>query len=271
MVEPLSLLAALLAAVAAWSAWLPPGRPERRLRTRRTSPSRRRPLVLMAAAWAAVTAVALAVATVSPSVAVCGWCLAVLGGVAGWLWRSRRRRLAGIRAADEVARGCAILAAECRMGRIAQDALAVAAEDVALLAPVARVQRLGGDPVPELLRRADRPGQSGLAGLARAWQVSVRTGAPMADLVGAVAGDLRELHTLDRLVDGELAAPRATSHVLAGLPVAGLALGQSIGARPLTFLTGTPVGLGCLAAGTLLTAAGLVWSELLAVRAGGLR
>jgi tight adherence protein B len=61
-----------------------------------------------------------------------------------------------------------------------------------------------------------------------------------------------------------LAGARSTARILAALPIFGIALGYSLGARPLTFLTATPAGWLCLAAGLGLTALGLHWTSRLA-------
>ena len=67
-----------------------------------------------------------------------------------------------------------------------------------------------------------------------------------------------------REVVAALEPPRATARLLALLPVFGLLLGTGIGADPWGFLVGTPVGVGCLAAGCALGLAGLTWVERLA-------
>ncbi len=65
---------------------------------------------------------------------------------------------------------------------------------------------------------------------------------------------------------GSDTGPRATAAVLAGLPVAGIALGQLIGARPLAFLCGVGAGGWLLVIGVLLACAGLMWSDRIAER-----
>ncbi len=52
--------------------------------------------------------------------------------------------------------------------------------------------------------------------------------------------------------------------MLACLPLVGIAMGQSMGADPLSFLLGTSWGLGCLSAGVVLALTGVWWVELLA-------
>jgi tight adherence protein B len=81
---------------------------------------------------------------------------------------------------------------------------------------------------------------------------------------------------LDRLADAyddedavradlaaSVAGSQASMLLLAALPLAGLALGTAIGARPWGWLFGRPVGwLVCLAA-AVLDGAGLVWTRWL--------
>ena len=61
----------------------------------------------------------------------------------------------------------------------------------------------------------------------------------------------------------DLEAARIGAPALAGLPVFGLALGMSMGARPLDFLLRSGLGLVCLAGGLLLAGLGVVWVERL--------
>lgn len=203
-----------------------------------------------------------------PVLGVGAWCACALAGTTAAVLVARRRRATAMAMAGQVARGCAIVAAECRLGRVATQALAVAAADVTVLAPAAGVVALGGDAAEVWQGQANRPGCHGLRQLARAWRVSARTGAPLADLITVVASDLRQQEALERVVDAELAAPRATSHLLAVLPLFGLVLGQFAGARPLLFLTSNRYGLACLVLGTVLTSAGVLWAEWLARSSG---
>jgi tight adherence protein B len=55
--------------------------------------------------------------------------------------------------------------------------------------------------------------------------------------------------------------------LLAALPLLGLALGQSVGARPLDLLLHRPLGWGLLAAAATLDAVGVVVTRAIAVRA----
>jgi tight adherence protein B len=108
-----------------------------------------------------------------------------------------------------------------------------------------------------------------LAQIAAGWRVATRTGASMASTMDAVAERLRTDQQVSGVVRAELSAPRATGRLLAALPLAGLLLGYLMGGDPLGFLTGTPIGEGCLVLGVALMCAGLVWTDHLADRAGG--
>ena len=69
------------------------------------------------------------------------------------------------------------------------------------------------------------------------------------------------------VVVGRTAGWVAGAAVLAGLPVAGIALGQLIGARPLEFLCGPGAGGWLLVTGVLLACVGLLWSDRIIERA----
>jgi tight adherence protein B len=168
-----------------------------------------------------------------------------------------------------VAHACAVLASYVRVGQVATDALVRAAEDCAVLTPAARTQQIGGD-VPAAWRaQAAGPGCGGLADLAQAWQVSLRTGAPLSVSLEQVAVGLTADQSLRAVVAGELSAPRATGKVMAVLPLLGIGLGYALGGRPLAWLLAGPVGWACLLGGVLLAAAGVTWIERLARAADG--
>jgi tight adherence protein B len=58
-------------------------------------------------------------------------------------------------------------------------------------------------------QQAQRAGHRGLLELARAWQVSVETGAPMSSTLDQVATSLSADEELSRVVNSELAEARA--------------------------------------------------------------
>jgi tight adherence protein B len=95
-----------------------------------------------------------------------------------------------------------------------------------------------------------------------------RTGAPLADLLERIEADARAADRVGTAVAAQAAGFQATAWLLAGLPVAGLALGYAIGADPLPVLLHTPVGATCAVAAVGLQLAGLGWTRRL-MRAAG--
>ncbi|SDD10318.1 type II secretion system F family protein [Auraticoccus monumenti] len=191
-------------------------------------------------------------------------CLLLLAGTVALVVGEHGRRRGSETTRAEVARACAVLAGELRIGKVPGEALLTASEDCPVLAPTAAVHRGGGDVVPVLRALADQPGADGLGPVADAWQVATRTGAPLTRSLDRVSSALKAGRAVHRVVDAELAAPRATGRMLAVLPLAGLALGLAIGGDPLGFLLGTTQGQLCLLLGVLLACAGVLWSERLA-------
>jgi tight adherence protein B len=55
--------------------------------------------------------------------------------------------------------------------------------------------------------------------------------------------------------------------LLAGLPLLGIVLGQSLGAQPLHLLLRRPIGWALLATGITLDLVGVAWTRLLVNRA----
>lgn len=109
-------------------------------------------------------------------------------------------------------------------------------------------------------------GNVAMRSLAAAWQVADETGAPLADVLDRLTDGLRQEADVEAEIEASLAAPRATSRLLGGLPLAGIAMGELIGAHPLAVLVGTTPGRVCAVGGLLLGLAGQLWSRYLVAR-----
>jgi tight adherence protein B len=211
--------------------------------------------------------------TAAASLAV-GPPLALTGLALAWAARLAHRRHTALRAARTVADAlpvlCRATAAELRSGAPAPTALARAAED-ALPALAAHLRSLAGTArlgtAPPLEAWAALPGAERLRAVGALWSVAAGAGSGLADGLDRIADALTAEHRQHAEVAAQLAGPKASAAVLAALPACGVALAASLGARPVPFFTGTPVGLGCLVAGAGLDAAGLVWVRRLAARA----
>jgi tight adherence protein B len=193
--------------------------------------------------------------------------LVILGaaGLAGrQLWRRRQEARQAEATAARMVEVCDLLASELASGSPPGAALDEAAAAMAALRPVSDACRLGGD-VPVALRELARtPGADGLRLLAGAWAVSHRTGAGLAESTRRVADAVRRDQATRRVVAGELSSARATSKLVACLPVMALLMGSGAGADPWRFLVRTPYGLACLGAGLAIGFLGLWWIELIA-------
>jgi tight adherence protein B len=183
-------------------------------------------------------------------------------------WRRRRHAQ---RHEAEVVEVVFALAAEMRAGRPPGRALALVSASAGLLqtslAEAAGAVDAGASPADELVRVAELPGCAGLRAVAAAWAVTEAAGGAVADVLDR----LGEVLDCDRQardeLDAALAGPRATMTLLAGLPILGLVLGESLGADPLELLVHRPLGWALTATGLALDAIGMVWMRLLVRRA----
>lgn len=191
--------------------------------------------------------------------------LAVGGGVGRLVARSRREA-AAVRRADQVLALCESMASDLAAGQPPLVTLDRAASEWSEFTPVATAGRLGAD-VPTALRQlAEQPGGGALRVLAAAWQVAHRSGSGLAAAVAQASDAMREERATMRLVAAELSSAHATARMMTVLPFAILLLGSGVGGDPVGFLTATPAGLGCLAAGLGLCCLGLVWLQRIADR-----
>lgn len=106
-----------------------------------------------------------------------------------------------------------------------------------------------------------------LARLSALWGVSTRRGVPIAALLHAAREELDATIRHRNATQAALAGPKTTALILCALPLAGIALGASMGARPIAFLTSPGLGSACLVAGTTLVSAGFLLSNTIIERA----
>jgi tight adherence protein B len=178
-------------------------------------------------------------------------------------------------AADQLLEILDMVSAQVRAGAAPVAAWAAAVE----LAGATGAMGLTVDPPLALHQWAARRERGGAAGrrdaaaphaqaAAAAWRLAERTGAPLGDLLESVCATLRA-HRADRAaVEAALAGPRATSRLLLGLPVAGIALGELVGAAPVDVLLTTPAGRTCGGLGLALLLLGRAWMHRLVARVG---
>jgi tight adherence protein B len=192
--------------------------------------------------------------------------VAVVGATVRGQYRVRQRTRRQFRTAETMADALGGLVLELRAGAHPVAAAEATARDVGepaaeVLRAIAATNRLGGDiaglpdrfaPHGPALGRVLRP-------LVHAWTLAQQHGVPLADVLDAVHRDLAARLRFAHKVRARMAGPRASSAVLAVLPVFGVLLGQSMGAAPIRVLLVNPVGQVMLALGATLAGAGLWW------------
>ena len=239
----------------------PPARSAERLSHRRRAPRAGR-----GALWAALTGAAVlgAAALFGPRPLLWAAVVVIAAATAGRLAVGRRNRLVETRAAEECAHAARVLASLMRSGSIPQMALSEAAVDFPILASAAAAARLGGDVGRELARASEGPGRQGMRSVAAAWQLSERTGAPVADVLARVSGNLRRQRQLDAVVATELVAARTSGHIMALLPFLAVGLGLAAGVNTVGYLAREPLGQVLVLVAVALTSAGVLWVDRLA-------
>jgi tight adherence protein B len=172
--------------------------------------------------------------------------LAGYGVAAGWFGRRALRRRRQARAYHGAVEAVAAVCADLRAGLAVPTALAAVdpALDTATLA--------GGDAARVTGR------------LAAAVSLAESSGAPLADVLDRLDGHLRATDRVRASATAQAAGARASSALLAAMPVAGTGLGSAIGADAWPILLHTPLGAACLAGAGLLQLTGVAWTVRLA-------
>ncbi len=102
-------------------------------------------------------------------------------------------------------------------------------------------------------------GGSVLRGLAACWQIGEASGARFAEAVDRLIARASRDNDVRRQLSSELAAPRATARLVGSLPIMGLMIGHALGADPVGWLVGSPLGLLVLGTGVVLDLLGFWW------------
>ncbi len=111
------------------------------------------------------------------------------------------------------------------------------------------------------LRHGARVDSPGLAFVGRAWALTERTGAPLADALVAAESALRSKVRARRQLDAASAGPRASMTVLCLLPCAGPLVGLAFGLGPGELYGANPVSTASLTLGVALALLGWWWSR----------
>lgn len=218
----------------------------------------------------------IAVLPVAAALAVLGLLVApptvviAAGVAAATLGLRHRRKVRQRRRADEAAAlqaAMEVLVGELRVGAHPVAAFDNAAAEVdgpvatAMRAVAARA-RLGAD-VAAGLRSVgtDSTLPAHWDRIAVCWQLAQAHGLAIGTLMRTVHHDIAARERFSSKVNSGMAGARATATLLAVLPVAGIGLGQLIGAEPVRFLASGGLGGWLLVIGVVLVCAGLLWSD----------
>ncbi len=197
--------------------------------------------------------------------------VAAVAAMAAAMARTRLRRLRLRRRrrdeAESMTAALETLVGELRVGTHPVRAFGVAAEEsdgsvASALSTVTARAALGADVAAGLRAVAEESTVPfHWTRIAVYWGLAADHGLPMSTLMRAAQRDIVDRQRFSRQVQASLAGARATSAILAALPVLGIALGQLVGAHPLRFLLSDGVGGWLLIGGAALIIAGLVWSD----------
>lgn len=105
------------------------------------------------------------------------------------------------------------------------------------------------------------------ADVAAAWEVATTVGAPLADVLRALAETLQDAAAASDDVRVALAEPAGTARLMLWLPAAGLLLGFALGFDTIGVIFTTIPGAVCVIAGVLLVLAARRWTKALLRRA----
>lgn len=98
------------------------------------------------------------------------------------------------------------------------------------------------------------------------WRLAERTGAPAADLLERIERDARAAGRSAKAAAAQAAGAQTTAVLLAALPLAGIALGTTMGGDPVEVLLRTPWGAACAITALALQCAGLKWAQRLTAK-----
>lgn len=124
-----------------------------------------------------------------------------------------------------------------------------------------------GDPLaPVWEEQAARTGSDAMAFVARAWALSERTGAPLADAIDTAVEVLRDRRRAEERLAAAVAGPRASMAVLCLLPLSGPVVGLACGVGPRQLYLGSPAATASALTGLALAGLAVWWSRRILAR-----
>lgn len=177
--------------------------------------------------------------------------------VLGRCWQRLRSERAEAAETTALSEAVSAIVAEHAAGATLASALTRAAPRAGrherLFQHAGRLAALGEQPAAALA------GEPVLARIAVAAALVGRSGAAVGEVLAGVRADLQSEQRTRYATAEAVAGARSSALLLAGLPVAGLAMGSALGAHPQRVLLHTTAGLAALSAGVLLNLIGICW------------
>lgn len=177
--------------------------------------------------------------------------------------RLRRRSAASVRESEvaEVVRTLAVLLQAGAAPLVAWQHLAESGSTVAVDVVADTAEH--GRPLVEAIR--DEGGVWRI--VAAAWAIAGTVGAPLGEVLRAIAAALEGAGDIRDEVSVALAEPAGTARLMLWLPLVGLLLGTALGFDTITVLVSRPAGWSCLVAGIVLLLVARGWTRALVRRA----
>lgn len=196
---------------------------------------------------------------------------AMLGATATALVRGLLAERRRHRALPDILRGLRTLNRELRSGSEPAAAVDAAGRTsgragARVLSRLAVLMRADGGPGGPLVPDGGpggRPTEAedrALAVLRSGWLLCRQHGVAFGRVVSGIADGLADDVAAEQARAAQLAGPRLSGYVLAGLPLMGVLLGAGMGVNPIGVLFGSSVGHLLLLVGVALMCAGLLWS-----------
>jgi tight adherence protein B len=183
-------------------------------------------------------------------------------------WAGHRRRRARARLQSDLADFVALLAAPLRAGATPALAVVAVARSMAprselrpLLVDLVQAEPAGWGLSAVWLEHAERLQSADLLFVARAWHLTERTGAPLADALVSVEEVLRARQRARERVATAAAGPRSSMAVLVALPCAGPLVGLAFGIGPRSLYLSSAASLASGVLGLLLGALAWLWAR----------
>jgi tight adherence protein B len=182
--------------------------------------------------------------------------------------RAGHGRRAGARLQGDLADFLSLLAAALRVGTTPALALVTVARAMspgpelrALLVDLAAADPGDSGSTAVWLRHAERLDSEDLRFVGRAWQLTERTGAPLAEALVSVERVLRTRQRARERLATAAAGPRSSMAVLVALPCAGPLVGLAFGVGPVALYLSSAAALASAVLGVVLGLLAWVWAR----------